>query len=190
MHVYIREEPVALSMREVDPEGLVPGEAELVPMAFFVDGNERPSFRAMLPHETLTLLEQTLQSPVQLGLLAEEPEGGETEIKAMVGISIPVHSLPDGMVPEEMEDEEDDADDAEPWKSSANYDGWRGDSWQQEDDNSERTVLLAFAPLVRITRRCPDDFGEELVDLLESAIAGATKSALEARVDKMLGGGF
>ncbi len=190
MHVYIREEPVALSMREVDSEGLVPGE-ELVPMAFFVDGNERPSFRAMLPQETLTLLEQTLQSPVQLGLLAEEPEGGETEIKAMVGISIPVHSLPDGMVPEEMEEEEDGVDDAEPWRSSANYDGWRGESWQQQDDDSsERTVLLAFAPLVRITRRCPDDFGEELVDLLESAIAGATKSALEARVDKMLDGGF
>lgn len=183
MHVYIREEPVELVMREVDAEGLVPGEGELVPMAFFVDGNQRPSFRAMLPTDTLTLLRQTLREPVQLGLLAEEPDDPAAEVKAMVGISIPVHSLPDGMVPEEMEEEDDDS---EPWKTSANYDGWRGGG-DDDDEGDDRTVLLAFAPLVRISRRRPDDFGEELVDLLESAISGATVPSLEARVNKMLG---
>jgi hypothetical protein len=183
MHVYIREEPVELVMREVDAEGLVPGDNELVPMAFFVDGNQRPSFRAMLPTDTLTLLRQTLREPVQLGLLAEEPDDPAAEVKAMVGISIPVHSLPDGMVPEEMEEEDDDS---EPWKTSANYDGWRGGG-DDDDEGDDRTVLLAFAPLVRISRRRPDDFGEELVDLLESAISGATVPSLEARVNKMLG---
>jgi hypothetical protein len=182
MHVYIREEPVELEMREVDAEGLVPTDGELVPMAFFVDGNQRPSFRAMLPADTLNLLRQTLREPVHLGLLAEEPDEPAAEVKAMVGISIPVHSLPDGMVPEEMEEEEDDH---EPWKSSANYDSWRGDDGPGDGD--ERTVLLAFAPLVRVTRRKPDDFAEELVDLLESAITGATLPSLEARVNKMLG---
>jgi hypothetical protein len=182
MHVYIREEPVELEMREVDAEGLVPSDAELVPMAFYVDGNQRPSFRAMLPADTLNLLRQTLREPVHLGLLAEEPDEPAAEIKAMVGISIPVHSLPDGMVPEEMEEEEDDH---EPWKSSADYDAWRGDGGPGDGD--ERTVLLAFAPLVRVTRRKPDDFAEELVDLLESAITGATLPSLEARVNKMLG---
>jgi hypothetical protein len=181
MHVYIREEPVELVMREVDAEGLA-GDAELVPMAFYVDGNNRPSFRALLPTDTLKLLRQTLREPVQLGLLAEEPEDPAGEIKAMVGISIPVHSLPDGMVPEEMEEE----DDEEPWRSSANYDSWRGGG-DDDDDDSDRTVLLAFAPLVRVSRRRPDDFGEELVDLLESAIAGSTMPSLEARVNKMLG---
>ena len=183
MHVYIREEPVELEMREVDAEGLVPEDAELVPMAFFVDGNQRPSFRAMLPADTLALLRQTLREPVHLGLLAEEPEEPAAEVKAMVGISIPVHALPDGMVPEEMEEEEEDP---EPWRSSANYDSWRGDSYAADGD-TERTVLLAFAPLVRVTRRKPDDFAEELVDLLESAITGATLPSLEARVNKMLG---
>lgn len=183
MHVYIREEPVELEMREVDAEGLVPPDTELVPMAFYVGGNQRPSFRAMLPSDTLNLLRQTLREPVQLGLLAEEPEDPSGEVKAMVGISIPVHSLPDGMVPEEMEEEEDDA---EPWRASANYDGWReGSDWSEGDQ--DRTVLLAFAPLVRVIRRMPDDFGGELVDLLESAISGATKPSLEARVDRMLG---
>ncbi|HYJ78535.1 MAG TPA: hypothetical protein VEW03_02940 [Longimicrobiaceae bacterium] len=183
MHVYIREEPVALEMREVDAEGLVPVATELVPMAFYVDGNARPSFRAMLPPETLVLLQQTLSGPVQLGLLAEEPEEPGGEVKAMVGISIPVHSLPDGMVPEELEEEEEAP---EPWKLSADYDGWRGDAGADPED-AQRTVLLAFAPLVRVARRRPDDFGEELVDLLESAISGATKPSLEARVDRMLG---
>lgn len=185
MHVYIREEPVELVMREVDAEGLVPTDGELVPMAFYVDGNQRPSFRAMLPSDTLNLLRQTLREPVQLGLLAEEPEDPAAEIKAMVGISIPVHSLPDGMVPEEMEEEDDD----EPWRNSANYEGWRGggDEDDDADGDSDRTVLLAFAPLVRISRRRPDDFGEELVDLLESAISGSTMPSLEARVNKMLG---
>ena len=183
MHVYIREEPVELEMREVDAEGLVSSsDAELIPTAFFVAGNQRPSFRALLPTETLNLLRQTLREPVQLGLLAEEPEDPGSEVKAMVGISIPVHSLPDGMVPEEMEEEDDD----EPWKSSANYDGWR-DGNEFSDGDRDRTVLLAFAPLVRVVRRVPNDFGEELVDLLESAIAGATKPSLEARVDRMLG---
>jgi len=184
MHVYIREEPVELEMREVDAEGLVPSDATLVPMAFFVDGNQRPSFRAMLPADTLNLLRQTLREPVHLGLLAEEPDEPAAEVKAMVGISIPVHSLPDGMVPEEVDDEEDDS---EPWKSSADYDAWRGDSDADAGDDGERTVLLAFAPLVRVTRRKPDDFAEELVDLLESAITGATLPSLEARVNKMLG---
>lgn len=179
MHVYIREEPVELRMREVDAEGLVPVNGDLVPMAFFVGGNQRPSFRAMLPSETLALLRQTLQAPVHLGLLAEEPEEPQSEVKAMVGISIPVNSLPENMVPEEMEEEEDAAD--EPWKASANYDSWRGDS-----EPDERTVLLAFAPLVRVQRR-KHDFAEELVDLLESAITGATVPSLEARVNKMLG---
>jgi len=185
MHVYIREEPVALEMREVDAEGLVPSESELVPMAFFVGGNLSPSFRAMLPSDTLNLLRQTLREPVQLGLLAEEPEDPDGEVKAMVGISIPVHSLPDGMVPEAMED--DGEDDSEPWKSSADYDGWRDDGDWSDGGDPERTVLLAFAPLVRVIRRKPADFGEELVDLLESAISGATKPSLEARVDRMLG---
>ena len=183
MHVYIREEPVELEMREVDAEGLASSDTELIPTAFFVAGNQRPSFRALLPTETLNLLRQTLREPVQLGLLAEEPEDPQSEVKAMVGISIPVHSLPDGMVPEEMEEEDDD----EPWKSSANYDGWREGSDFGGDGDRDRTVLLAFAPLVRVVRRVPDDFGEELVDLLESAIAGATKPSLEARVDRMLG---
>lgn len=183
MHVYIREEPVELEMREVDAEGLVPPDAELVPMAFFVDGNQRPSFRAMLPPDTLALLRQTLREPVHLGLLAEEPDEPAAEVKAMVGISIPVHALPDGMVPEEMEEEEEDP---EPWRASANYDSWRGDSYSGDGD-TERTVLLAFAPLVRVTRRKPNDFAEELVDLLESAITGATLPSLEARVNKMLG---
>jgi hypothetical protein len=171
-------------MREVDAEGLVPSDAELVPMAFFVDGNQRPSFRAMLPADTLNLLRQTLREPVHLGLLAEEPDEPAAEVKAMVGISIPVHSLPDGMVPEEMEEEEDDS---EPWKTSANYDSWRGGDAAPGEGDAERTVLLAFAPLVRVTRRKPDDFAEELVDLLESAITGATLPSLEARVNKMLG---
>ena len=183
MHVYIREEPVELRMREVDAEGLAVG-GDLVPMAFFVDGNQRPSFRAMLPSDTLNLLRQTLREPVHLGLLAEEPEDPDGEVKAMVGISIPVHSLPDGMVPEEMEEEDDDG---EPWKASANYDGWRDDGEWSDGGDPERTVLLAFAPLVRVIRRKPADFGEELVDLLESAISGATKPSLEARVDRMLG---
>ena len=182
MHVYIREEPVELEMREVDAEGLVPPDTELVPMAFYVGGNQRPSFRAMLPSDTLNLLRQTLREPVQLGLLAEEPADPGSEVKAMVGISIPVHSLPDGMVPEEMEEEDDD----EPWKASANYDAWREGS-DLNDGDRDRTVLLAFAPLVRVVRRVPNDFGEELVDLLESAISGATKPSLEARVDRMLG---
>lgn len=183
MHVYIREEPVELRMHEVDAEGLVPTGEALVPMAFFVDGNQRPSFRAMLPTDTLNLLRQTLREPVHLGLLAEEPDQPGAEVKAMVGISIPVHSLPDGMVPEEMEEEEDDH---EPWKASADYESWRGDS-AGADADGERTVLLAFAPLVRVTRRKPNDFAEELVDLLESAITGATLPSLEARVNKMLG---
>ena len=183
-HVYIRPEPVELEMREVDAEGLVPHDNELVPMAFFVDGNQRPSFRAMLPADTLNLLRETLREPVHLGLLAEEPDEPAAEVKAMVGISIPVQSLPDGMVPEDMDEEEED--DLEPWKSSANYDSWRGDS-DPGDGDTERTVLLAFAPLVRVTRRKPDDFAEELVDLLESAITGATLPSLEARVNKMLG---
>ena len=182
MHVYIREEPVELEMREVDAEGLVPSDAELVPMAFFVDGNQRPSFRAMLPADTLNLLRQTLREPVHLGLLAEEPDEPAAEVKAMVGISIPVHSLPDGMVPEEMEEDEEDN---EPWKASADYDAWRGDG-DTDDGDGERTVLLAFAPLVRVTRR-KHDFAEELVDLLESAITGATLPSLEARVNTMLG---
>jgi hypothetical protein len=101
----------------------------------------------------------------------------------MVGISIPVQKLPDGMVPEDMEDDEEE----EPWKSSANYDAWRGEDAADDDADSERTVLLAFAPLVRVSRRRPDDFAEELMDLLETAITGATLPSLEARVNKMLG---
>ena len=81
----------------------------------------------------------------------------------------------------------EEEDDYEPWKSSANYDGWRGGYEAEEEDDADRTVLLAFAPLIRISRRRPDDFGEELVDLLESAISGATLPSLEARVNKMLG---
>jgi hypothetical protein len=185
MHVYIRENPVDLVMREVDADGLTTGETGLVPVAFFADGNERPSFRALLPPETLTILRQAIRGPVQLGLLAEEPDDPDAEIQAMVGVSLPANRLPEGVVlSDDDEEEEDDAPGAEPWKASANYDSWRGDGYEQEE--SDKTVLLAFAPLVRVQRRC-NDFGEELVDLLESALSGATKPSLEARVDKMLG---
>jgi hypothetical protein len=188
MHVYLREEPVHLEMREVDAEGLVPEGSELLPIAFYANGNEQPSFRALLPPETLATLAQAITEPVQLGLLAEEPEDADAEIRAMVGISVPVQAMDPSMT---MELEQTD-DDAEPWR--ADPDAWRGSADEEgelEDDGPDepKTALLAFAPLVRLRRRFPDDFGDELVDLLETALAGVTKPSLQARVDRMLGEG-
>jgi len=183
MHVYLRDDPVALEIREVESEGLLPEEADLIPVAFYADGNPNPSFRALLPPETLSILEEALQVPVQLGLLAEEPEDG-AEIQAMVGLSIPVDALPEGVAPEDG-DEEGEDEELEPWQSAPASEAWRGED--AEPEGEARTVMLAFAPLIRLTRRFPNDFGEELADLLESALSGATKPALEARVDRMLG---
>ena len=184
MHVYLREEPVELEMKEVEAEGLVTADSGLIPMAFFAQGNDRPSFRAFLPPETVNILHQVITGPVRLGLMAEEPEDPSQEIQAMVGLTIPVEALPDGMVPNEIEDAEPNL---EPWQQGG--EAWQSDSWKGEDDDEDtpRTILLAFAPLVRIARRRPDDFAEELADLLESALAGSTKPSLEARVDRMLG---
>jgi hypothetical protein len=186
MHVYIRENPVALEMRQTDPEGLVNGDEGLVPVAFFVEGNERPSFRALLPPETLMVLEEALLEPVQIGLLADEPETPEAEIQAMVGLTLPVEGLPDG-----TEQEEDEDDEREPW-ATGDSEAWRGggaaDDDGEDSEGGQRTVFLAFAPLVRLARKFPVDFGEELADLLESALAGDTRPSLEARVDRMLGG--
>jgi hypothetical protein len=185
MHVYLREEPVELTMKPVDAEGLVPDGSELVPMAFYVRGNEHPSFRALLPPETVEVLEDALEDPVALGVLAEEPEDPTTEIHAMVGLAIPVGD-------EEGEEEDGEAEaPSEPWLASApDPEAWRGESADGEQESElPRTALLAFAPLVRLYRKFPQDFGEELADLLESALSGATKPALEARVDRMLGEG-
>jgi hypothetical protein len=188
MHVYLRDEPVRLFMREVDAEGLVSDEAGLIPMAFFAETNDTPSFRALLPPQTVSVLRSALQQPVQLGLLADEPEEDVTEVHAMVGISLLVDELPEEMRAE-SEDDEDDEEELEPWQSSAgNGEAWRGEADDDDDDDEPHTVMLAFAPLVRLARRHPDDFAEELADLLESALAGATKPALEARVDQILGG--
>jgi hypothetical protein len=181
MHVYLRDEPVELTMKAVDAEGLVPDGSELVPMAFYVRGNEHPSFRALLPPETVEVLEDALEDPVALGVLAEEPEDPTTEIHAMVGLAIPVGDE-DG----EDDDEEDGAP-TEPWLASApDPEAWRGAEAEEEGVELPRTALLAFAPLVRLHRKFPLDFGEELADLLESALSGATRPALEARVDRML----
>ena len=184
MHVYLREDPVDLEMREVEPEGLAAPESGLIPIAFFADGNPSPSFRAFLPPETLGILQQVIRGPVRLGLMAEEPEKEGQEIQAMVGLTVPVDRLPKGMISEEEMD-----DDREPWQGEGGGDAWRGEDWspEEEDDDQPRTILLAFAPLVRLQRRHPGDFAEELADLLESALAGATKPALEARVERMLG---
>ena len=74
----------------------------------------------------------------------------------------------------------------EPWQTGGGDEPWKeGD--EDDDDDRPRTVMLAFAPLVRIKRRHPADFSEELADLLESALSGATKPSLEARVERMLG---
>src|SRR5687768_13593325 len=90
MHVYLRDEPVDLDMREVESEGLVPEGSELLPMAFYVRGNDRPSFRALLPADTIEVLREALEGPVVLGVLAEEPTDPAAEIHAMVGLAIPV----------------------------------------------------------------------------------------------------
>jgi hypothetical protein len=176
MHVYLREEPVELEIREVDPEGLVTEDSELIPVAFYVTGNERPSFRAILPPETLAVLEEATLEPVRLGLLAEEPESAHAEVHAMVGLTITMEG-------DEEEGDEEAGESGEPWIS--NPDAWKADA---EEEAGERTVLLAFAPLVRLKRRFPLDFGEELADLLESALSGSTRPSLEARVDQMLDG--
>ncbi len=188
MHVFLREEPVNLRMEAVDGQGLIPDGSDLLPMAFFAEQNPSPSFRALLPLETVEVLRQALRAPVTLGVLAEEPEDAGDEVHAMVGLAMPI---PDGHLTDvEMEGEEDDA---EPWRASAgSSEAWRGDSYEDdfEDDGvTPRTALLAFAPLVRLARRFPEDFANELADLLESALSGATKPALEARVDRMLGEG-
>lgn len=182
MHVYLREEPVDLDMREVEAEGLLAEDTTLIPVAFFADGNTTPSFRAFLPPETMVILHQVIRGPVRLGLMAEEPEDAAQEIQAMVGLTIPVEALPPGMVSEAEETDEP----LEPWQTGARPESWRGDD-AGDDEDRPRTVMLAFAPLVRIQRRHPEDFAEELADLLESALAGATKPSLEARVERMLG---
>lgn len=184
MHVYLREQPVSLRMEAVDGQGLVPDGSELLPMAFFAEQNAQPSFRALLPLETVEVLRQALREPVTLGVLAEEPEDSGEEIHAMVGLAMPI---PEGQMPE-AESEED----AEPWRASAgSSEAWRGEDEEDEFDDPAvpRTALLAFAPLVRLARRFPEDFADELADLLESALSGATRPALEARVDRMLGEG-
>jgi hypothetical protein len=166
-------------MEPVDGQGLVPQGSDLVPVAFYADENLTPSFRALLPPETVRVLEEALHEPVTLGLLAEEPEGTE-EIRAMVGLAMPIDRP--GLLTRLEEDEED-----EPWRASVgDSEAWRGDEHPDFDAEPPRTALLAFAPLVRIRRRFPHDFGEELADLLESALAGSTKPALEARVESLL----
>lgn len=181
MHVYLRDLHVRLRMEEVDGQGLVPADSDLVPMAFYADENEHPSFRALLPPETVEVLRSTLSDPVVLGVLAEEPEGEGGEVHAMVGLAIPVGEHP-GL-------EEEGADELEPWQTSvAESEAWRGgDAEFEAERNAPKTALLAFAPLVRIERKFPHDFAEELADLLESAISGATRPVLEVRVEKMLG---
>lgn len=185
MHVYLRDEPVDLLMQEIDADGLVPDGSELVPVAFRVRGNESPSFRALLPPETVTVLREALVEPVTLGVLAEEPEDAEAEIRAMVGLAVPVGEL-DGVGEQEEEP-------AEPWRTSAgDPEAWRGEegvgeAGAEDEASVPRTALLAFAPLIRLQRKFPLDFGDELADLLETALAGITRPVLEARVDRMLG---
>jgi len=175
MHVYLRDEQVRLRMEEVDAEGLTPAGSDLRPVAFFADENENPSFRALLPPDTLDALRDAISAPVTLGVLAEEPENVEDEIRAMVGLAVPI---PGGQE-EETEDE--------PWRASAgSSEAWRGEDAEDSSEDAARTALLAFAPLVRFKRRYPTDFGEELADLLESALSGATRPVLQARVDRML----
>jgi hypothetical protein len=186
MHVYLRDEPVRLDMREVDAEGLAPEGTDLIPVAFFVRGNEHPSFRALLPADTLEMLEDALLEPVTLGVLAEEPEDPSSEIHAMVGLAIPVD--PEDVEQAEMEGAGREEPPAEPWRASAgDPEAWRGESDDEEEPDTARTALLAFAPLIRLQRKFPTDFGDELADLLESALSGATRSAIQARVDRMLG---
>lgn len=181
MHVYLRDEAVDLEMRLVDAEGLVPEGSDLVPVAFHVRGRAQPSFRALLPPDTVAVLQDALTEPVSLGVLAEEPEDPEAEIQAMVGLALPINPGELG----ELAGEEEEA--SEPWKASApDPDAWRGED-AMEPEAAPRTALLAFAPLVRLTRKFPHDFGEELADLLEAALSGATRPVLEARVDRMLG---
>lgn len=182
MHVYLRDEPVRLAMQLVDAEGLVPEDSDLIPVAFYVVGNEQPSFRALLPPETVEVLQDALVEPVTLGVLAEEPENAGTEVQAMVGLAIPVSA-------EEAEEEAGlEEPGAEPWQASAgSSEAWRGEEEPEETPEVPRTALLAFAPLIRLERRYPSDFGEELADLLEAALSGATRPALQARVDRMLG---
>jgi hypothetical protein len=185
MHVFLRDEQVRLRMERVDAEGLLPDGSDLVAIAFFVDSNENPSFRALLPPDTLETLHEMLDVPVTLGVLAEEPENEDDEIRAMVGLAVPIdrQNLLEGLHADN-EDEEPD----EPWRASAgSTEAWRGDSHDEPvDPANPATAILAFAPLVRLKRQFPDDFGEELADLLESALAGSTRPANEARVDRLL----
>jgi hypothetical protein len=180
MHVYLRDEQVRLRMEEVDGSGLVPDGSDLVPTAFYAADNDHPSFRALLPPETVEVLREALEEPVTLGVLAEEPQDPAEEIRAMVGLAVPIDEAD---MPEQDEEQE-----SEPWRASAgSSEAWRGEGdGGYEDAAPPRTALLAFAPLVRIRRRFPADFGEELADLLEAALSGLTKPALEARVDRML----
>lgn len=184
MHVYLRDEQVRLRMERVDAEGLMPEDSELIPTAFFVDENQSPSFRAFLPPETLTALSEMLSEPVTLGVLAEEPGDETEEIRAMVGLAAPIdrQRLAEQLAAEDDPDEEG----LEPWRESAGSgEDWRGED-ASDDPEQPATAFLAFAPLVRLRRNFPHDFGEELADLLEMALAGSTRPANEARVDRLL----
>lgn len=130
MHAYIRDEPVTLAMRPTDTEGLAPEGSGLTAVAFHADDNPRPSFRALLPPETVAVLERAFQEPVRLGVLAEEPESPEAEIRAMVGLQIPADQLPDA-------EPHGETDEGEPWSDSS--EAWRGDV--HVDEAGPRTVL-------------------------------------------------
>ena len=150
MHVYLREEKVRLRMEPVDGQGIVPSDSDLVPMAFFADDNAKPSFRALLPPDTVAVLRDALGAPVSLGVLAEEPENQGEEIRAMVGLAVALDQ--EQLLAMEQEDGEED----EPWKASAGVsEAWRGDDAASPEGDPPRTALLAFAPLVRLRRKYP-----------------------------------
>ncbi|MDR0787084.1 MAG: hypothetical protein LBG44_04365 [Gemmatimonadota bacterium] len=185
MHVYLKEDEVRLRMEQVDGEGLVPDDSDLLPMAFFAEENLRPSFRAFLSRETVNALQEMLNIPVLLGVLAEEPEQESDEVHAMVGLAVPVDRQ---QLAEQLNGEEEE--DTEPWRDgSGSDDAWRGDDEPGDPESDPpATALFTFAPLVRLKRVHPENFAEELADLLESALAGSTRPANEARVDRFLEG--
>lgn len=170
VHVYLRDEPVRLRMERTSDEGLRPeGAEDLVPVAFFANENDRPSFRAMLPPATVRTLAELLRQPVRLAVLAAEPASPEEELQAMVGLALPGRAM---------------AEERAPWETDP--DAWKRGAAEEGDAEAEALSVLAFAPLVRLERKFPHDLGQELMDLLECALAGSTRPVLEARVEKFL----
>lgn len=163
----VTAERLPLEVRPIDTD-VVTDDSVVTLGAHFQD---RLIARSAIPREDASMVQELLETPAQVGLLAQED--GEEGVSGSLVALLPHDEVKDVIRRQELE--------KEPWKASLEAPDY------EAEKREGQPVLVPLGKVVRMPRKrvSPDDLKTEAADMLKNLVARGGRKVVDELLDEI-----